>query len=158
MTDNKRLKYLLDQPNLNARKARWLALLSEYDFEIQQIKGKENKVADALSRNATLNFTVAINTYTKDLEEQFKAGIEQDENYLKLQAKAKKNIIQSLSTGYSLNEKGLLMYKDRLYIPNVPNIKLPILNQIYKTSYSGHPSYQKTITMLKMIFFSKHEK
>ena len=34
MTDNKGLKYLLDQPNLNARQARWLAFLSEYDFEI----------------------------------------------------------------------------------------------------------------------------
>ena len=49
MTDNKGLKYLLDQPNLNARKARWLSFLSEYDFEIQHIKGKENKVADTLS-------------------------------------------------------------------------------------------------------------
>ena len=40
MTYNKELKYLLDQPNLNARQARWLAFLSEYDFEIQHIKGK----------------------------------------------------------------------------------------------------------------------
>ena len=34
MTDNKGLKYLLDQPNLNARQARWLAFLSEHDFKI----------------------------------------------------------------------------------------------------------------------------
>ena len=54
MTDNKWLKYLLDQPNLNTRQARWLAFLSEYDFEIQHIKEKENKVVDALSRNAKL--------------------------------------------------------------------------------------------------------
>ena len=76
MTDNKRLKYLLDQPNLNARQARWLAFLSEYDFEIQHIKGKENKVVDALSRNARLNFATAINTYLLDLDEQLKEGIE----------------------------------------------------------------------------------
>ena len=69
MTDNKGLKYLLDQPNLNARQARWLYFLSEYDFEIQHIKGKENKVADALSRNARLNFTAVISTYTIDLNE-----------------------------------------------------------------------------------------
>ena len=69
MTDNKGLKYLLDQPNLNARQARWLTFLSEYDFEIQHIKGKENKVADALSRNAKLNFIAAISSYTTDLEE-----------------------------------------------------------------------------------------
>ena len=40
MTDNKGLKYLLDQPKLNARQARWLSFLREYDFEIQHIKGK----------------------------------------------------------------------------------------------------------------------
>ena len=49
MSDNISLKYLFDQQNLNARKARWLAFLSEYDFKIKHIKGKENKVADALS-------------------------------------------------------------------------------------------------------------
>ena len=32
MTDNKGLKYMLDEPNLNARQARWLVFLSEYDL------------------------------------------------------------------------------------------------------------------------------
>ena len=91
MTDNKGLKYLLDQPNLNARQARWLAFLSEYDFKIQHIKGKENKVADALSRNARLKFREIIGTYTTNLEEQLKARLEQDEIYQKLQAKTKEN-------------------------------------------------------------------
>ena len=92
MVDNKLLKYLLDQPNLNSTQARWLDFLSEYDFEIQHIKAKENKDIDALSRNAKLNFTAAISTYMTDLEEQLEAGIEQDENDRKLQAKVKKKI------------------------------------------------------------------
>ena len=49
-TDHCGLKYLFDQPTLNARQARWLEFLCELDFEIKHIKGKENKVADALSR------------------------------------------------------------------------------------------------------------
>ena len=65
MTGNKGLKYLLDHPNLNARQARWLDFLNEYDFEIQHIKGKENKVSDALSRNARVNFEATISKYTK---------------------------------------------------------------------------------------------
>ena len=69
MTDNKGLKYLLDQPNLNAIQARWLAFLSEYNFEIHHIKGKENKVVGALSKNARLNFATAISTYVSDLDE-----------------------------------------------------------------------------------------
>jgi len=149
MTNNKGLKYLLDQPNLNARQARWLALLSEYDFEIQHIKGKENKVVDALSRNTRLNFATAISTYILDLDEQLKEGVKQDEIYQKLQAKAKENPTENLIKGYSLNEKEFLLYKDKLYVPNVPKFKLLILDEIHKTPYSGHPRYQKTITMLR---------
>ena len=44
------LKYLFDHPTLNARQARWLEFLCEFDFEIKHIKGKENKVANVLSR------------------------------------------------------------------------------------------------------------
>jgi hypothetical protein len=47
-TDHSGLKYLFGQPTLNARKRRWLEFLSEYDFDIKHIKGKENKVVDAL--------------------------------------------------------------------------------------------------------------
>jgi len=50
MSDQDGLKYLFDQLNLNSRQARWLATLSEFDFEIEYIKGKENKVADYLSK------------------------------------------------------------------------------------------------------------
>ena len=34
------LKYMFDQPTLNARQARWLEFLCEFDFEIKHIKGK----------------------------------------------------------------------------------------------------------------------
>jgi hypothetical protein len=33
------LKYIFEQPNLNARKTRWLEFFSEYDFDIKNIKG-----------------------------------------------------------------------------------------------------------------------
>ena len=50
LTYNIGLKYLFDQKTLNVHQARWLAFLSEYDFQIRHIKGKENIVADALSQ------------------------------------------------------------------------------------------------------------
>ena len=48
--DHNGLKYLFDHPTLNATQSGWLEFLSEYDFEINHIKGKENKVVDALNR------------------------------------------------------------------------------------------------------------
>jgi hypothetical protein len=40
LTDNSGVKHLFSQPDLNARQARWLAFLSEFDFEVRHIKGK----------------------------------------------------------------------------------------------------------------------
>ena len=36
-----------------------------------------------------------------------------------------------------------------MHVPNVPKVKLLILDEIHKTPYSCHPGYQKTITMLR---------
>lgn len=50
ISDQSGLRYLFDQPNMNARKSRWLATLIEFEFEIKYIKRKENRVTYSLSR------------------------------------------------------------------------------------------------------------
>ena len=72
MSDNISLKYLFDQQNLNARQARWLSFLSEYNFEIKHIKGKYNKVADALSHHANLLYATTSSMCRKYLEDKIK--------------------------------------------------------------------------------------
>ncbi|GJT09625.1 retrovirus-related pol polyprotein from transposon 17.6 [Tanacetum coccineum] len=49
-TNHKSLQHILDQKELNMRQRRWLELLADYDYEIRYHPGKENVVADALSR------------------------------------------------------------------------------------------------------------
>ncbi|GJY37944.1 putative reverse transcriptase domain-containing protein [Tanacetum coccineum] len=49
-TDHKSLQHILDQKDLNMRQRRWIELLSDYDCEIRYHPGKENVVADALTR------------------------------------------------------------------------------------------------------------
>ena len=49
-TDNKSLKYLLMQKELNLRQRRWLELFKDYDCIIDYHPEKANIVADALSR------------------------------------------------------------------------------------------------------------
>ena len=68
-TDHCGLKYLFDQPTLNARQARWLEFLCGYDFEIKHIKGKENKVADALSRKVQEMHVASLSIFQSDLRQ-----------------------------------------------------------------------------------------
>ena len=78
MYDNISLKYLFDQQNLNARQARWLDFLSEYDFEIKHIKGKENKMADALRINVITCFIATTRSYKIDFNDKMEEGIKLD--------------------------------------------------------------------------------
>jgi len=57
-TDHQPLTWLNTRPVMTARLARWVARLTGYDFKIDYVKGKENVVADALSRRWDLE-TVA---------------------------------------------------------------------------------------------------
>jgi hypothetical protein len=49
-TDHSAIKYLMNKPITNARVTRWLLLLKEFDITIVDRPGKENVVADSLSR------------------------------------------------------------------------------------------------------------
>ena len=49
-TDNNPLTYFLTSPNMDATKQRWINELAKYDFSLKYQKGKNNTVADALSR------------------------------------------------------------------------------------------------------------
>lgn len=49
-TDHFRLKYLIDQSITTHTQLKWLPKLMGFDYEILYNKGKENVVADALSR------------------------------------------------------------------------------------------------------------
>jgi hypothetical protein len=41
--DHNGMKYLFDQPTLNARQSRWLECLSEYDFDIKTYQGEREQ-------------------------------------------------------------------------------------------------------------------
>lgn len=63
MSDHSGLSYLFDQRDLNEKQARWLAMISEFEFEIRYIRGKKNKFVDALSRRIQVNQIMDMSYY-----------------------------------------------------------------------------------------------
>jgi hypothetical protein len=52
-TDHNNLKHFLEQKDLSERQQKWVSKVQAYDFDIEYVKGKNNVVADALSRRPT---------------------------------------------------------------------------------------------------------
>ena len=81
------IKYLFNQPTLNARKSRWLEFWCEFDFEIKHIKGKENKVANAVSRKVHAMHVAPLSIFQLDLRQQIINHIVEDEMYIQIKDK-----------------------------------------------------------------------
>ena len=87
---------------MNARERRWSEFLSEYDFGISYIKGKENVVADALSRRPQIFFLIPINV---DLRKRVLEHLLEDSWYLKVRFEFdSKNPKEPKFEGYELED------------------------------------------------------
>jgi hypothetical protein len=152
-TNHNGLKYLFDQPTLNAREIRWLEFLCEYDFDIKHIKGKENKVVDALSKKVHELHAIAIRMYRTEIKDIILEAANVDLQYKGLVAKLQHRERPQTKESYTLGTDGLLLYKNRVYVPNVQELKLAILKETHNVAYARHPGYQKTVAAVKSHYF-----
>jgi hypothetical protein len=122
-TDHNGLKYLFDKPTLNARQSRWLEFLCEYDFEIKHIKGKENKLVDALSRRVHELHVTTISMYQTDIKRRIIEAANEDLQYRELVAKLQQGKMPQKMEIYKLEIDGISLYKYIIFVPNVQCLK-----------------------------------
>ena len=107
--DHSGLEHLFEQPTLNVRQTRWLEFLSEYEFDINNIKGKENKVVDALSRRVHFMHATTISMCQLDLKSRILDGLVIDQRYLQVKENSHQGNVQQKIKEYEIKEDGLLM-------------------------------------------------
>ena len=122
-----------------------MEFLCEFDFEIKHIKGKENKVVDALSRKVHEMHLASLSIFQSYFRHHIVNHTAEDELYTQVKDKLQQQILEKRYEGYKLAEDGLLTYKNRIYVPDVADLRRVVMDEIHQAPYSGHPGYQKTI-------------
>jgi hypothetical protein len=153
MTDHCGLRHLFDQPKLNSRQARWMALLGEFYFEIKHIKGKENKVVDALRRSMKTIHLAAVSTCETNVKERVKNAQETDTFFQTVTSYLEQEPTGIKYEGYQMIDGGLLTYRNRCYIPDCDDLKRFIMDELHKRPYIGHLGYQKMTTATRKQFY-----
>ena len=127
--------------------------MSEYDFDIKHIKGKENKVVDALSRRVHLMHAMVIIMHRSDLKRIILDVVVTDQHYLQVKEILQQENVQQKIKEYEMKEDGLLMHKNRIYVPSSGELRNLVLKEMHNVPYARHPSYQKTIVEVRSQFF-----
>ena len=171
-TDHKSLKYIFTQKELNMRQRRWLELIKDYDCTINYHPGKANVVADALSRKERLKLMIESEDLIKEFE-RFELDVctpevvkeklylitfqpELFEKIRKYQEEAVNGDKDKMTNEERLSQKddkGILRNFNRIWIPNVPELKKEILHDAHSSRYSIHPGSTKMYQDLKQSFW-----
>ena len=130
-----------------------MEFLCAFDFEIKHIKGKENRVADALSRKVQEMYVASLSICQSNLMQQIVNRTARDELYEHVKDKLQQQSLKKRYEGYKLEEDGLLTFKGRIYIPNVAYLRRLVMDEIHQAPYSGHLGYQKIIATARKKYF-----
>ncbi|TYK16772.1 Transposon Ty3-G Gag-Pol polyprotein [Cucumis melo var. makuwa] len=141
-TDQKSLKFLLEQRVVQPQYQRWLAKLLGYTFDVEYKPGVENKAADALSRvTPTIQTHTVTTPVSLDLQ-IIKEEVEKDARLMKIIAELNSNDNQQDSKFNICN--GMLKYKDRLVISQSSKLIPQVLHSYHDSAVGGHSGFLRT--------------
>uniref|UniRef100_A0A2N9GVS5 Integrase catalytic domain-containing protein n=1 Tax=Fagus sylvatica TaxID=28930 RepID=A0A2N9GVS5_FAGSY len=167
-TDQQSLKHILEQRVGTPMQQKWISKLLGYHFVVEYKQGKENKVADALSRKEDTDLKTEVEKETAYLQAQtrghlcaisfpsptwlddLRASYKEDEELKSLVSR-----LQASGEGeghYTLNQ-GLLLYKDRFCIGKESGMKIKVLALIHDSPLGGHSGYLKSLHRAKKDWF-----
>ena len=130
-----------------------MAFLREFEFEVNHIKGKENKVSDRLSRRTHEVYEINGSQPEGDMLSRIKIASIHDVEYGNLLNKLLKDEVNLNGIEFKVDQKGLIWFKRIICMPNITDLNLFVLNELHRPPYAGHPGYQKMIKTLKKKFF-----
>ncbi|KAL1204567.1 RNA-directed DNA polymerase-like protein [Cardamine amara subsp. amara] len=146
-TDHETLKHLRGQTTLKRRHAKWLEFVETFPYIIKYKKGKENIVADALSRRYALITTMEAKVMGF---EHIKGLYETDPDFQEVYKETNKAAV-----GTFYQQDGFLFRDKRLCIPQGSMREL-LIREAHGGGLMGHFGRDKTLSVLMEHFFWPH--
>ena len=155
ITDHHSLRYLRTQPHLSARQSRWCEYLSQFDFTIEYMDGKQNVVADALSRRAdhreaSVNATT-IKIVSSELLDEIR--LLYDDDQLLGRDQTDEDRAKAISKHKLRLEDGFWCRDDRYYVPSSKSLKTKLLAEAHDSILAGHVGSAKTIELVSRNYY-----
>ncbi|XP_058769067.1 uncharacterized protein LOC131642924 [Vicia villosa] len=149
-TDQKSLRNLLLQKIQTPEQQKWAAKLQGFNFEIMYKPGKSNLVADALSRKFSEDpLLMVISSPVPELLSTLKAFYSTDP--------AGKDLVRQMTQQHNDQEnftfiQGLIYHKDRIFIPDLAELRNTILHEYHSTPTAGHSGVKATMARISASF------
>ena len=153
-TDQKSLKFLLEQREVSMEYQKWLIKLLPYNFEILYKAGIDNKVADGLSR---ISHPVAALTYMECFSFTVPAVLQLQDIYKEIESDATlqkwiKEDPASLAQQRLTVRDGKLWRKHTLVLPAKSEFIPLILEVFHNSKMGGHSGVLKTLKRIQQSF------
>ena len=176
-SDNKSLKYIFTQWDLNMRQCRWMEFLEDYDFTLHYHPGKENVVADVLSRKSWGVLASIASREWRMLETVGQFGLqynEQAQGTLRslvatpfllsrvIESQGQEVEIVSIrdwvqsgtgDEGWTVHVYGSLQYKGWVVVPQLTNLREEILREFHCSRFFVHPGGTKMYQDLRRQYY-----
>ena len=148
-TDHESLKHLKSQHKLNKRHARWVAFIESFPYVIRYKQGKENVVADALSRRyALISSLDAKFLGFEHIQELYSDDHDFGEVY---------SACEKSAVGKCYRHEGFLFRENKLCVPHCSMRDL-LVRESHGGGLMGHFGIAKTLAILQEHFYWPHMK
>jgi hypothetical protein len=149
-TDQQSLEYIHEQRLVEGIQHKLLVKLLGYNYKIEYKKGKENKVADALSRAPHSTQIMAISHVIPVWIEQVTESYNTDAICLDLITKPR---INSQAVPNFTLSNGLLRHEGKLVIGAAGNLRHKLLEAFHKSALGGHSGERATYQKIKLVVY-----
>lgn len=177
ITDHRALEFFSTKRVLNPRQMRWSQTMAGYNFKIEYRPGKENVIADALSRKAedlATHKELADRSRFQELIKPTQLGMEllpmevsptqlsvierllelnrTSESLQTLRDKASP-ASEDVRNNWTINTQDLLLFQGRLVVPDEGIIKTELIREIHDSLTTAHPGRNKTRKIVSRQFY-----